>query len=454
MWKSAKGICLFMLIFILVTMAACSSNTESPDGKKELTVVYRSPGSVDSLKKFFDSGVVDEFEKEHPDIDVKIAPITASEGDYFSKVALQMKSAETAPDVVSEDTFMLNSDANAGYLEPLDDRISDWDEWGNIIENLKSGVTAEDGKVYGVPSTSDSRGLWYSKELFQEAGLPVPWEPKNWNDVLDAAITIKEKTDGVTPLFMQVGKANGEAVSMQTLEMLLYGTGDTLYDETDKKWVVDSPGLLDSFRFIEQVYNKENLGPDFSVVMSGQSGNVAFQQLFPQKKLAIALDGSWNARNWAENGAAPIENVEEKIGFAPMPTQEGQDPGTITMSGGWAWAIPSKADMKEEAWEFIQFLMEKENSISRSLTDGNLNTRTDAVEVEAYVNRPYAKEAQAFLENAQFRPANDKYPAVSTQLQTVVEAVATGKLSPDDAVEQYKAGVERVVGKENTKVAE
>ena len=454
MWKSAKGICLFMLIFILVTMAACSSNTESSDGKKELTVVYRSPGSVDSLKKFFDSGVVDEFEKEHPDIDVKIAPITASEGDYFSKVALQMKSAETAPDVVSEDTFMLNSDANVGYLEPLDDRISDWDEWGNIIENLKSGVTAEDGKVYGIPSTSDSRGLWYSKELFQEAGLPVPWEPKNWNDVLDAAITIKEKTDGVTPLFMQVGKANGEAVSMQTLEMLLYGTGDTLYDENEKKWVVDSPGLLESFRFIEQVYNEENLGPDFSVVMSGQSGNVAFQQLFPQKKLAIALDGSWNARNWAENGAAPIENVEEKIGFAPMPTQEGQDPGTITMSGGWAWAIPSKADMKEEAWEFIQFLMEKENSINRSLTDGNLNTRTDAVEVEEYVNRPYAKEAQAFLENAQFRPANDKYPAVSTQLQTVVEAVATGKLSPEDAVEQYKAGVERVVGKENTKVAE
>ncbi|MEC0303394.1 extracellular solute-binding protein [Terribacillus saccharophilus] len=454
MWKSARGVCLFMLIFILVTMAACSSNTESEDGKKELTVVYRSPGSVDSLMNFFESGVIEEFEKEHPDIDVKITPITASEGDYFSKVALQMKSAETAPDVVSEDTFMLNSDANAGYLDPLDDRIADWEEWDNIIENLKSGVTAEDGKVYGVPSTSDSRGLWYSKELFAEAGLPVPWEPKNWEEVLSAAITIKEKTDGVTPLFMQVGKANGEAVSMQTLEMLLYGTGDTLYDDSDKKWVVESPGLLDSFRFISQVYDVEKVGPDFSVVMSGQSGNVAFQQLFPQKKLAIALDGSWNARNWAENGAAPIENVEEKIGFAPMPTQNGQEPGAITMSGGWAWAIPSKADMKEEAWEFIQFLMEKDNSINRSMTDGNLNTRTDAVEVEEYVNRPFAKESQAYLENAQFRPANDKYPAVSTQLQTVVEAIATGKLTPEDAVQQYKAGVERVVGKENTKVAE
>jgi multiple sugar transport system substrate-binding protein len=454
MGRSGRVFGVFILIFILVTMAACSSNGNSESGKKELTVVYRSPGSVDSLMKFFESGVVEEFEKENPDIDVKITPITASEGDYFSKVALQMKSADTAPDVVSEDTFMLNSDANAGYLEALDDRIADWGEWENIIENLKTGVTAEDGKVYGVPSTSDSRGLWYSKELFQEAGLPVPWEPKNWDDILEAAVTIKEETDGVTPLFMQVGKANGEAVSMQTLEMLLYGTEDTLYDETDKKWVVDSPGLLDSFRFIEQVYNTEKVGPDFSVVMSGQSGNVAFQQLLPQKKLAIALDGSWNARNWAENGAAPIENVEEKIGFAPMPTQKGQEPGAITMSGGWAWAIPSKADMKEESWKFIQFLMEKDNSIKRSMTDGNLNTRNDAVEVEEYANRPYAKESQQFLENAQFRPANDKYPAVSTQLQTVVEAVATGKLTPEDAVKQYKDGVVRLVGEENTKVVE
>jgi multiple sugar transport system substrate-binding protein len=216
--------------------------------------------------------------------------------------------------------------------------------------------------------------------------------------------------------------------------------------------VTDSKGLQDSFAFIDQVFNKEKVGPELSVVMSGQSGNIAFEKMMPEGKLAIGLDGSWNAGRWTEKGPAPIENVEDKIGFAPMPTQNGQEPGTITMSGGWAWSIPAKSDLKEEAWEFIQFLMERENSVNRTLQDGNLNTRKDAVDVEEYINRPFAKESQQYLETAQFRPANDKYPAVSTQIQTVVEAVATGKLTPEKAVQQYKSGVERVVGKENVEV--
>lgn len=439
-----------LLIFVLALSTSCSSASNSEEGdKKTLTVVFRSNGSEDPLVKYFDSGVLEEFETEHSDIDVKITPITASEGDYFSKVALQMKSEDTAPDVVAEDTFMLNSDANAGYLEPMDDLVSEWDDWNQIIDNLKTGVTAEDGSVYGVPATSDSRGLWYNKEIFKRAGLPVPWQPKNWEEILAAAQEVKKEVPEVTPMFMHVGKANGEAVSMQTLQMLLYGTEDTLYNEESKKWVTDSKGLLDSFAFIDQVFNKEKAGPDLSVAMSGQSGNIVFQKLMPEGKVAIALDGSWNAGNWTEKGAAPIDNVEEKIGFAPMPTQNGQEPGAITMSGGWAWSIPAKADLKEEAWEFIQFLMEKENSVNRTLQDGNLNTRKDAVEVDEYINRPFAKEAQEYLKNAQFRPANDKYPAVSTQLQTVVEAVASGKLTPEKAVEQYKSGVERVVGQEN-----
>ncbi|MGG3572467.1 extracellular solute-binding protein [Bacillus gobiensis] len=442
-----------VLIGVLMLSTSCSSASNSKDGdKKTVTVVFRSAGSEDPLMKYFDSGVLEEFEKEHSDIDVKITPITASEGDYFSKVALQMKSSSTAPDVVAEDTFMLNSDANAGYLASIDDLVSKWDGWEQIIDNLKTGVTAEDGKVYGVPATSDSRGLWYNKEIFKKAGLPVPWQPKNWEDILAAARTVKNKVPDVNPLLMQVGRANGEAVSMQTLEMLLYGTGDTLYNEQSKKWVVDSKGLQDSFAFIDQVFNKDKVGPELSVVMSGQSGNIAFEKLMPEGKLAIGLDGSWNAGRWTENGPAPIENVEEKIGFAPMPTQNGQEPGTITMSGGWAWSIAEKSDLKEEAWEFIQFLMEKENSVNRTLQDGNLNTRKDAVEVEEYINRPFAKEAQEYLKAAQFRPANDKYPAVSTQIQTVVEAVATGKLTPEKAVQQYKSGVERVVGKENIEV--
>ncbi|WKL01644.1 hypothetical protein Q0F98_34925 [Paenibacillus amylolyticus] len=46
----------------------------------------------------------------------------------------------------------------------------------------------------------------------------------------------------MTPLNMIVGKANGEGVTMQTLEMLLYGTADTLYNDTSKNGSLTARG--------------------------------------------------------------------------------------------------------------------------------------------------------------------------------------------------------------------
>ncbi|WP_145317708.1 extracellular solute-binding protein [Paenibacillus xylanexedens] len=436
---------------LLILTTACSGGSSSTgttsDGKKEVTVSFRSSGSEDTLTKFFQSGLVDQFEKENPDIKINIAPVLASEGDYTSKMVLQMKSPDTAPDVIAEDTSIIKSDAAAGYLEPLDTQVQGWSDWEeHIIDNLKAGVTGEDGKVYGVPATSDTRGIWYNKELFQQAGLEVPFKPASWAEVLEAARTIKQKLPGVTPLNMIVGKANGEGVTMQTLEMLLYGTADTLYNDTSKKWVVNSPGLLDSFKFIDQVFNTDKTGPTMQVALNGQAGSIAFQQQFPQDKLAMAVDGSWAGSTWAENGAAPIANVEEKIGFAPFPTQNGEEPGATTMSGGWAWSVPAQAKNKEAAWKFIEFLMNKENATARVVAEGSLSPRNDSTVVEGYTDRPYTKEAQELLNVAHFRPANDQYAAVSAQLQSIVESIASGKLTPEEGVTQLKDNVSRSLG--------
>ncbi|WP_438495398.1 extracellular solute-binding protein [Paenibacillus sp. IHBB 3054] len=445
-----------MASLLLLTTACSSGNSSSgaaEGGKEEVTITFRSSGSEDTLTKYFKSGLIEKFESENPDIKINIAPVLASEGDYTSKIVLQMKSPDTAPDIVAEDTSVIKSDAAAGYLEPLDTQVAGWSDWQDkFIQNLKAGVTGEDGKIYGVPATSDTRGIWYNKELLAEAGIAVPFKPASWEEVLDAARIIKDKLPGVTPLNMIVGKSSGEGVTMQTLEMLLYGTNDTLYNNDTKKWVVSSTGLLDSFKFIDQVFNVDKTGPTMQVALNGQAGSIAFQQLFPQGKLAMAVDGSWAGSTWFENGAAPIENVADKMGFAPFPTQNGQEPGAITMSGGWAWSIPAQAQNKEAAWKFVEFLMNQENATARVVAEGNLSPRSDSVEVEGYTDRTFTAEAQALLNVAQFRPANDQYATVSAQLQSIVESVASGKLTPEDAVKQLQDNVTRSLGEDKVEV--
>lgn len=449
-----KKVALFTSLLLIPFVAAGCGNSSkdsdtNADGKTEVKITWRNTGENDKLTTFFNEEFIPKFEKENSDIKIVLSSITASEGDYFSKVALSMQSEGTAPDVVAEDSFMLNSDANAGYLTALDDYVKDWDDWGNYTENLKAGSTAQDGKLYAIPGTSDSRGIWYNKNVFKKAGLPEEWQPKNWAEIIEAAQKIKDSQPDVIPMGMGVAKANGESVSMQTFEMLLYGTKDTLFDTETRKWNINTEGITDSLKFIDEIYNQKKLGPSLSVAINSNYGSVMMQQKFPNDEAGMVLDGFWNTGNWVEGGAAPVENITERFGFAAMPTQNGEEPGTTTMSGGWTWAIPAKAKNKDASWKVIQALGGKEEQAKRAVAEGNLTVRDDSATLPEYTEQPFITEATEFLQNAHFRPADDKYPNVSVEIQTMVESVATGSKTPDQAAKDYATNVTRIVGEDN-----
>lgn len=84
-------------------------------------------------------------------------------------------------------------------------------------------VVTTDGKVYGIPYCTDTRGLWYNREILTTAGVIAEgedWQPKTWDDILDACAKIKDKCPDVVPFWCNSGVATGEATSMQTYEMI------------------------------------------------------------------------------------------------------------------------------------------------------------------------------------------------------------------------------------------
>jgi multiple sugar transport system substrate-binding protein len=133
-----------------------------------------------------------------------------------------------------------------------------------------------------------------------------------------------------------------------------------------------------------------------------------------------------------------------------MPTQNGDNGGTITLSGGWGFAIPAKSKHQIEAWDFIKFISSRENNLKLALSTGNLSPRLDVAEDQSYRAVPFQEFSTGFLKNAAFRPKNDKYPAVSTEIQSMVEAVATGT-TLEKAMAAYRAGVTRVAGEDKVK---
>lgn len=472
--KSKKLLSVALVATMLAAMATSCGNSDKPvdtktDSKAESTAATKDEKKDDAKSGdkiticFRDDGQREKgtgwkwFANAYEKWDMKdkatldIAPITAGEGDYFTKIALSLQSNSTAPDIVMEDTFQLPADARANYLTDLTTMVGGWDDWNaetGIITTLKAGVTVED-KVYGVPYNTDTRGLWYNKEILTNSGLDGEnWAPKSWEALMADLKTIKEKNPDIVPLWMNSGIATGEATTMQTYQMFLYGTGDaekTMYK--DSKWIVGSQGILDSLTFIETVY-KDGLGAPLSKVLDANGSNTGARDYLRNGKCAVELDGNWLTGNYVEGGAAVWPEYAEKLGFTAMPNKAGD--GTVTLAGGWALAIPEKSDNKEMSFEFIKQCMSTDIYTDFIVSSGSICTRNDTAKNESYTKAPFMDKATEFLSGAAFRPINDDYPAVSTAVQSMVESVVTAKATPDAAMKQFQTDVVRTVGEDKT----
>jgi multiple sugar transport system substrate-binding protein len=428
-----------------MVLAACGGGGGSSGDTSKITVTYQQFGGSHVQEQFL-TGVKAEFEKANPGVTIDLQPITASENDYYTKLQLQMRSKQTSPDVVYEDTFLINSDIEAGYLTPLDDNIKNWPDWGNFTETAKGAGRALDGQTYGIPDGTDTRAIWFDKDVFAKAGLPANWQPTSWNDLLTAARAIKAKVPGVIPLNIYAGKGVGEASSMQGFEMLLYGTGSTLYDAQQKKWVVGSKGFTDALQFLQTVYS-EGLGPSPQQALDPNWNNNVSQQLQPKNGVGISVDGSWVSHNWLPTDAAPWPQWSQTMGTAAMPTQNGAAPGKVSMSGGWTWAIPQNSDNKDGAWKFIQLVSDKAHQLKWDIDNVQIPVRTDVASDPSYTA---ANPTNAFFASlvpiTTYRPAFSVYPQVSNQIQVASESVVTGTANVQQAAKTFDDQVKSIAG--------
>ena len=397
---------------------------------------------------------LEAFKAENPDTDIQIIEIVNG-SDMYTKITMMMQSAQTAPDVFTEDGFMINSDAAAGYLEPLDDVVSANSDFANVVPAILAGGKAADGKQYGIPFSTDVQGIWYNKDLMQKAGVAVPFAPKTWADVLDAADKLKAiGGDGFIPVFLFGSKVHPEETSMRTFQELYFGTGGQLYDYDTGKWIVDKANLLKVYNFINDVYNVHKVGAPLSILAQQSVGDLFTSDYMKNGKLGMYFSGSWEAGNWGEGKKYEWQQGLDVWDYAKIPTYDGSAPGYSTMSGGWTWAVPKNATNKEGGKKLLEYLCSKPVQLSYALFSGDLAVRQDVMSDPAYTSQKMSvvNQANEMMQYTHFRPSVEGYASVTTMYTEIVESIAMGSATPDQAVATFESELKRLIGEDKVVV--
>jgi multiple sugar transport system substrate-binding protein len=410
-------------------------------------------GGVNSATaQWIEESVIPAFEAANPDVNVTLNQFGGEDAQLTQQLALDF-STGAGPDVSAFDGFLIPSFVEGGLLKSLDEvagaEVNDWSGWAALSEGSRALMEYQ-GKYYGIPLGTDVRMIYTRKDMLAEAGIDADnWQPTSWEEILEAARAVKKAFPESFPIQLNAGVAMGEATTMQGYWLALLGTGEAVTDENGK-FIVSSPGILDTLNLYKTIYVDEQLG-DQRAQLLADGRNRSFAN-FRDGVTALLLEGDYFYRSVTPEGSEfAVENRDEVMGWAKVPAKEpgagirGQD--FVTISGGTGFVLNPATDTPAEAWAFLSFMNEPEQLAAFQKLQPRITARTDV----AIPDNPFLTEtSQALLPLTTARPNDPNYNAVSSEIQRMTEAVVSGELSPEDAMAQYKAAVIAIVGEENT----
>lgn len=304
-------------------------------------------------------GVLQQFEKENPDIEVKLEPYP----DYnlYHQKMITQYAANAAPDVSMMDPGHFQALAKRGALLPLN-QFFDKDPSFHLDAYYKPIVDSMSyqGKLYVLPRDIAPEGIiYYNKEMFREAGIPYPDGTWTWD--FKERPELKEKDflwvmhkltkfgpDGRVKTFGYLPAWSGIFA-----DMCMYTTGLTFAnsDEHPTKLNYDTPGMHKVYNFANDLIRNKHWMPSQSDVSTLFQASTT--QMFIRKEAAMYQNGIWEVPNIRHD--MPLGSngwFDWDIALAPAY----KDGTRGSDSGGSGYGIFSSTKYPEQAWRLTKYM--------------------------------------------------------------------------------------------------
>ena len=387
---------------------------------------YQTGAAGQTLRK-----LLDEFQAANPDVEVRDTFRQSEQITAEIQAAIAARRPVDVAQVIGKNIIFHLNNLPAAQIN-ADPSANAW--LARYLPTfLDLGRVGE--KIYAIPHAYGTPQLYINRDLFRQAGLDPAREPRNWDEVIEAATAIVAKTGkgGVAHLHA----ANKDYGTM----LMVTNAGGTYLARDGMKALFDSPQGIAAMQLWQDLAVKHRVMP----VANDQQWTAAFSA----GQLGMYMTSSAALRSFVAAADGKFE-----LGVTNYPLF-GAAPRKTPNSGAAVMVFAPEGPRRQASIRLLEFFSRREIANRWSRETGYMPLSVDPLADPAMAR--YAQEfpyVQPSIRQMAETVDTDRWPAfgaieAQTEISNMVDALWAGRAPASELVPRTVARVNDILAKAN-----
>lgn len=347
-------------------------------------------------------------------------------GDIFTKNIAQIAAGNPC-DIMANSLEEVRFRAGQGQVEALDAYLEEDVKAGFYPQYLEA-CTGDDGQIYALPLSVDTRAIYYNKAHFEEAGINVE-DIQTWEDLTEAARKLDIKNGDTWDRVGFIPTLGNGGVDTWIINA---NGGQGWFDLETFEAEVNTDTNKEAFAWVREQIEYYGQSTYDELVAVFQSG---MQDPFASGKLSMLVQTSAYTSSLKQN--AP----DLDYGVMKLPEfKEGT--GRVANGGGFVLEVPKGAKCPEGSYEFIKYVLSRDVQDFMSVHIGDFSARNDFDETTEFFSNPVTADLAKCLEETTTVIVPDQIKGYQDIINPLVEEGTLGIKSTDEALDNAQKAFE------------
>ena len=358
-------------------------------------------------------------------VTVNYVYIAQTQGSQADEKLLTAVAGGTPPPLYYADRFTVPQFAYEGFFQAITDQAEATGVTSDQYFDFAWAEATYKDDIYCLPLQTDTRALWYNKDIMEEAGVDPEAPPTNLDELKAAAeaLTVRDSNGritryGINPIYDQAW---------------LYTWGfafEGLFQDPETKRITFSdPRNIESMEFVKAWLDEIGV-EEIDAMLAACQGTACNDQndYFWTGQTVMSIGGNWKV------GQQQRYKPDGNYGVVPMPGPDGPAP-YASWAGGWSWAVPVGWEDVTTAFDVVSFLCNTESQIEFCKTVFTIPTNIAASEDPFFREDP---NHAVFMDLLPVSHARPPIPLGSKlwdlQFQAIRDEIPHGLKTPEEAL--------------------